>query len=88
MPENATNDLIYEVLKKVQQSIARMDTKLDAHTRQFIALREQLHTLDGNVLGQERLMATLESRIERHRGAPQPQRAGAYCGLNIRFTST
>lgn len=60
-----TNELIYEVLKKVEQSIARIDGKLDDHTRQFIALREQLHTLDGNGLRQERLMATLENRIER-----------------------
>lgn len=65
MPEAVTNELIYEVLKKVQQSITRMDAKLDDHTRQFIALREQLHTLDGNALRQERLMATLENRIER-----------------------
>jgi len=65
MPEKVDNELIYEVLKKLQQGVSRIDAKLDDHTRQFIALREQLHTMDGNALRQERLMATLESRIER-----------------------
>jgi predicted nucleic acid-binding Zn-ribbon protein len=65
MTESVTSDLIYEVLKKVQHTITRMDAKLDDHSRQFIALREQLHTMDGNALRQERLIATLESRIER-----------------------
>lgn len=65
MPDTITNELMYEVLKKIQQQLGRMDTKLDDHTRQFIALREQLHTLDGNALRQERLIAALEVRIER-----------------------
>ena len=65
MPEKVDNQLIYELLKKIQQSISRMDAKLDDHSRQFIALREQLHTMDGNALRQERLIATLETRIER-----------------------
>lgn len=65
MPEAVTNELIYEVLKKLQQGIARVDGKLDDHTRQFIGLREQLHTIEGNFLRQERLMAMLEVRIER-----------------------
>jgi len=65
MPENVTNELIYEVLRKLQQSVTKIDGKLDDHTRQFIGVREQLHTMDGNYLRQERLMATLETRIER-----------------------
>lgn len=65
MPDKVDNQLIYEMLKKIQQSISRMDAKLDDHSRQFIALREQLHTMDGNALRQERLIAGLEVRIER-----------------------
>lgn len=65
MPEAVTNELIYEVLKKLQQSVAKIDTKLDDHTHQFIGLREQLHTIEGNFLRQERLMTTMETRVER-----------------------
>jgi hypothetical protein len=65
MPESVTNELLYEVLKKLQAGQGEMKVTLDDHTRQFIGLREQLHTMDGNHLRQERLMATLETRIER-----------------------
>ncbi len=65
MPETVTNELLYEILKKLQQSVTKIDAKLEDHTRQFIGLREQLHTMEGNDLRQERLMATLETRVER-----------------------
>jgi hypothetical protein len=65
MPENVTNELIYEVLKQLQGSMAEVKITLADHTRQFIGLREQLHTMEGNFLRQERLMANFESRIER-----------------------
>jgi hypothetical protein len=41
MPESVTNDLLYEVLKKIEHTTTRMDAKLDNHSRQFIGLREQ-----------------------------------------------
>ena len=65
MPENVTNELLYEVLKQLQAGQVDMKASLTDHTRQFIGLREQLHTMEGNFLRQERLMATLENRIER-----------------------
>jgi predicted nuclease with TOPRIM domain len=65
MPEAVTNELIYEVLKTLQKDVAFIKGDLREMKSALIGVREQLHTLEGNSLRQERMMAALETRIER-----------------------
>ncbi len=60
-----SNELIYEVLKKIQADVAHIKARVDDHDQQFIALREQVHSLQGDVLRLERQGATVSHRLER-----------------------
>lgn len=65
MPENVSNDLIYEVLKALQKDVAAIKADTREMKSALIGIREQLHTLDGNFLRQERVMASFDTRIDR-----------------------
>ena len=65
MPENVTNELLYEVLKSLQADMAGMRGEIREVKATLTGVREQLHTMEGNALRQERMMAILEMRIER-----------------------
>jgi septal ring factor EnvC (AmiA/AmiB activator) len=60
-----TNEIIFEVLKKIQADVAHIKGRVDDHDQQFIALREQLHGLQGDLLRIDRQAASVSHRLER-----------------------
>ena len=65
MAENVTNELIFEVLKQIQERLARVESVLADHTRQFIRVREELNGLRGDDIRREVLQAQMDHRLER-----------------------
>lgn len=72
MPENITNELLYEVLKRVQSDLADVKAVLGDHSRQFIRVREDVNRLRGDVHGlhsddlrRERMQEKRGVRLER-----------------------
>lgn len=65
MPEPATNELMYEILKHLQSGQSEMKADIREMKGALIGIREQLHTMEGNSLRQEREMATVRVKIER-----------------------
>jgi septal ring factor EnvC (AmiA/AmiB activator) len=60
-----TENLVLEILRRMQSDIAEMKTDIrDLKTGQ-IEIRMQLHSMDGNVLRQERTMASLQVKVDR-----------------------
>lgn len=43
MVDSPTSELMYEILKKIQDDVAYIKARADSHDQQFIGLREQLH---------------------------------------------
>jgi len=60
-----TNELLYDVLKKIQTGMSEVKGTLSDHDLQFIALREQLHAVQGDILRIERQGASFSHRLER-----------------------
>jgi septal ring factor EnvC (AmiA/AmiB activator) len=60
-----TNELLYEVLKKLQTDMSEVKKTLSDHDQQFIALREQLHAVHGDILRIERQGASFSHPLER-----------------------
>lgn len=60
-----TNELIYQVLQKIQGDISGIKHEIKEMKASITGLREQLHAAEGNYLRQERLMAGLDLRVER-----------------------
>jgi septal ring factor EnvC (AmiA/AmiB activator) len=60
-----TNELLFEVLKKIQGDVVHIKARVDDHDQQFIALREQLHGIQGDILRLERQGANFSHRLER-----------------------
>ena len=50
MAEPITNELIYEVLKRIQSDVAHIRDRVDDHDQQFILLRREVHNLRGDGL--------------------------------------
>jgi len=65
MPEAVSNELLYEILKKIQADVAHIKSCVDDHDQQFIALREQVHNLQGDLLRIDRQGAGVQHRLER-----------------------
>jgi hypothetical protein len=76
MTQPITNELIYEVLKKIQADVAHIKARVDDHDQQFIALRDQMHNmnlslqtqihaLQGDVLRIDKQMVAIGHRLER-----------------------
>jgi hypothetical protein len=72
MTQVVTNELIYEVLKKIQADVAHVR---EDHGRQLVSLREQvhnmnlslqtqIHALQGDVLRMDKRLDRLERRLE------------------------
>lgn len=59
------NQLIYEVLKKIRRDAVHIKARVDDNHQQFIALREQLHSVQGDVLRLERQGSSVSHRLER-----------------------
>ncbi len=60
-----TNELIYEVLRKLQSDVAEMKGDVRELKEGQIGLRSQLHSIQGDSLRQERTVAGLQLDIER-----------------------
>ncbi len=65
MAENVTNELIFEVLKQIQDRLAKIELSLADHTRQFIRIREELNGLRGDDIRREIQQARMDQRLER-----------------------
>lgn len=65
MPDEITNELIYEVLKNVQTSIARLETGMQELKHGQINIRDDIHAVRGDVLRHDKALASLEIDMER-----------------------
>lgn len=65
MPENVTNELLYEVLKKLQAGQAEMKATLGDVVTQLIRVREDISNLRSDDLRRERVQAQMDVRLER-----------------------
>jgi len=65
MAQNVTNELMLEVLKQIQERLARMESVLADHTRQFIRVREDINGLRGDDLRREAVQAKMDERLQR-----------------------
>ncbi|MGK2871790.1 MAG: hypothetical protein ACSLFL_06005 [Alphaproteobacteria bacterium] len=65
MAENVTSELIYEILKAIQEKLDRHERILkDLHAGQ-IRVREEINALRGDDLRRETLQAQMDHRLER-----------------------
>ena len=60
-----TNELIYEVLKRLQAGQADIKNVLTEHTRQLIKIREDINNLRSDDLRREALQAQIDLRLDR-----------------------
>jgi hypothetical protein len=58
-----TNELLYEVLKKLQADMAEVKTTLADHGRQLIRIREDINVLRGDDLRRESMQAQMDHRL-------------------------
>lgn len=65
MTDAITNELIYEVLKKLQTDVAQIKETQRDHSQQFIRLREDINGIRSDALRQERSVASMQTDIER-----------------------
>jgi hypothetical protein len=65
MPENVDNDLIYEVLKKLQAGQAEMKGTLADIVAQLIRVRQDINSIQSDDLRRERIQAQMDVRLER-----------------------
>ena len=65
MPENVTNELIYEVLKQIQEKLERHERILKDLQAGQIRVREELNGLRGDDIRREVLQAQMDHRLER-----------------------
>jgi hypothetical protein len=72
MAEPVTNELMYEVLKRVQSDLAEIKATQADHGRQFIRVREDINSLRGDIHGlhsddlrRETIQAQMNARLER-----------------------
>lgn len=60
-----TNELMYEVLKKIQDDVAGMKTDLADVKNVQLRMREDFHNFQGDLLRLERLIAGVDLRLQR-----------------------
>jgi hypothetical protein len=65
MTQNVTNELMYELLKKVRGELAEMKADMKDLKEGQISIRNQLHAMQGDTLRQERTIATLQHDVDR-----------------------
>jgi septation ring formation regulator EzrA len=71
MPQ-ITNELIYEILKKLQTDVAELKTTLTDHTRQLLRIREDINSVREDInnlrrddVRQETMQVQMDTRLER-----------------------
>lgn len=62
---NITNELLYEVLKKIQTDIAALKMDLSDVKGSILQLREDVHRFEGGMLRIERMDAGTQLRLDR-----------------------
>lgn len=60
-----TNELLYEVLKKIQGDVAEVKKTLGDHSQQLIRIREEINSVRGDDLRIESMQAQMNFRLER-----------------------
>lgn len=65
MSEKATNDLMLEILKTLQADSKATRGDIRDMRDSMISMREEMHGLRGDLLRQERAIASLENDIDR-----------------------
>lgn len=60
-----TNEIIYEVLKKIQSEVSGLKQTLADHTHHLLRLREDVNNLRSDDLRRETLQAQMDVRLER-----------------------
>lgn len=58
-------NIVVDILQKIQADISGIKADVREVKANIIGIREQLHTMEGNDLRQERLMSVLEVKVER-----------------------
>lgn len=64
MPD-VTNELIYEILKKVQADVSGLRADMTEVRNGLLQVREDIHRFEGNMLRIERLDAGTQMRLDR-----------------------
>lgn len=62
---DATNDLIYEVLKDVQGRMTRMEHSLRELTLGQVSIRQDIHGLEGHILRHDANFVQVKERLDR-----------------------
>jgi hypothetical protein len=65
MAENVTNELMYEVLKKLQAGQAEIKATLADVVTQLIRVREEINSVRSDDLRRERVQSQIDVRLER-----------------------
>ena len=65
MPENVTNELLYEVLKSVQEDVAHIKHRTDEHAEHLKSIRHMLIAMQSDDLRQEAGIAGLRADVDR-----------------------
>lgn len=60
-----TNELMFEVLKDLQQRLGRIEGSVKELHMGQVGIREDLHSLSGRVLSSEKTMLTVDDRLQR-----------------------
>ena len=60
-----SESLVLEILRRIQSDIAEIKNDIKDLKAGQIETRMQLHSMDGNVLRQERTMAALQVKVDR-----------------------
>jgi hypothetical protein len=60
-----TNELMYNILKQIQATLAEMKATQLEHSRTLIRVREDINSLRGDDLRRETLQAQMDVRLER-----------------------
>ena len=67
MSETVTNELIYGVLKKIQEDVTHIRRRVDDHDEQFKSLRHMMMAMQSDDLRHEATIAGLRSDVDRIR---------------------
>ncbi|MFZ5834852.1 MAG: hypothetical protein ACOY2B_05635 [Pseudomonadota bacterium] len=65
MAENVTNELIFEVLKQIQERLSRHEQMLKGLQAGQVRIREELNGLRGDDIRREIQQARMDQRLER-----------------------
>ncbi len=63
--DTITNELLLEVLKKLQQDNVEIKRSLKDVKENIISVRDDIHSLRSDILRQEKALATLEIDVDR-----------------------